>query len=83
MMRKEYSLFIAFLMLIPFFGCKKAEKNPIADEPLAQWIDPMIGTAGHSHTYPGPTLPHGMVQLSPDNGPGELTWDWCVCVKNQ
>lgn len=77
MMKKELSLFIAFLMLIPFFGCKKAEKNPIADEPLAQWIDPMIGTAGHSHTYPGPTLPHGMVQLSPDNGPGELTWDWC------
>ena len=77
MMKKELSLFIAFLMLIPFFGCKKAEKNLVADEPLAQWIDPMIGTAGHSHTYPGPTLPHGMVQLSPDNGPGELTWDWC------
>jgi len=37
--------------------------------------DPMIGTGGHGHTYPGATLPFGMVQLSPDT---RLTgWDGC------
>lgn len=29
-------------------------------------VDPMIGTGGDGHTYPGATAPFGMVQLSPD-----------------
>jgi predicted alpha-1,2-mannosidase len=29
-------------------------------------VDPMIGTGGDGHTYPGATTPFGMVQLSPD-----------------
>ena len=40
-----------------------------------QHVNLFIGTGGHGHTYPGATLPHGMVQLSPDtrtNG-----WDAC------
>lgn len=42
---------------------------------LIKYIDPMIGTGGHGHTYPGATVPFGMVQLSPDNG--DQGWDWC------
>src|SRR2546426_1524603 len=30
------------------------------------WVDPFIGTGGHGHTFPGATVPFGMVQLSPD-----------------
>ncbi|MDP2337017.1 MAG: hypothetical protein Q8N05_11335 [Bacteroidota bacterium] len=26
----------------------------------------MIGTRGHGHTFPGATVPFGMVQISPD-----------------
>jgi len=29
-------------------------------------VDPFIGTGGDGHTYPGATVPYGMVQLSPD-----------------
>ncbi len=29
-------------------------------------VDPFIGTGGEGHTFPGATLPFGMVQLSPD-----------------
>ncbi|MHC1480291.1 GH92 family glycosyl hydrolase [Frateuria aurantia] len=29
-------------------------------------VDPFIGTAGSGHTFPGATLPFGMVQVSPD-----------------
>ena len=39
-----------------------------------QYVDPFIGTAEHGHTYPGATVPFGMVQLSPDNG--RSGWDW-------
>ncbi|HLP17731.1 MAG TPA: GH92 family glycosyl hydrolase [Bacteroidota bacterium] len=38
-------------------------------------VNPMVGTAAHGHTYPGASLPHGMVQLSPDGG--VTGWDWC------
>lgn len=42
---------------------------------LVDHVDPFIGTGGHGHTYPGATLPFGMVQLSPDT---RLTgWDGC------
>jgi len=42
---------------------------------LTRYVDPFIGTGGHGHTFPGPTLPFGMVQLSPDT---RLTgWDSC------
>ncbi len=33
-----------------------------------RYVDPMIGTGGTGHTFPGVVLPHGMVQLSPDTG---------------
>ncbi|MBJ2173203.1 GH92 family glycosyl hydrolase [Aureibaculum sp. A20] len=33
---------------------------------VLSYVDPFIGTGFHGHTYPGPVMPHGMVQLSPD-----------------
>jgi predicted alpha-1,2-mannosidase len=41
-----------------------------------QYINPMIGTGGHGHTYPGATVPFGMVQLSPDTRI-DGSWDGC------
>ena len=29
-------------------------------------VDPLIGTGGEGHTFPGAVAPFGMVQLSPD-----------------
>jgi predicted alpha-1,2-mannosidase len=48
-----------------------------APEPasLVDAVNPFIGTGGHGHTYPGASVPFGMVQLSPDT---RLTgWDGC------
>ncbi|MBB3227600.1 putative alpha-1,2-mannosidase [Luteibacter sp. Sphag1AF] len=38
------------------------------DKGSSAWsvVDPMIGTGGDGHTFPGATVPFGMVQLSPD-----------------
>lgn len=33
---------------------------------LTRFVDVSIGTGGHGHTYPGASMPFGMVQLSPD-----------------
>ena len=39
------------------------------------FVNPFIGTGGHGHTYPGASLPFGMIQLSPDTD--DKGWDWC------
>ena len=33
---------------------------------LSKWVNPMIGTNGMGHTFPGACYPFGIVQLSPD-----------------
>ena len=33
---------------------------------FTRWVNPFIGTGSHGHTFPGATLPFGMVQVSPD-----------------
>ncbi|RYZ98908.1 MAG: glycoside hydrolase family 92 protein [Sphingobacteriaceae bacterium] len=58
---------LLLLLLITAFVSLKAQK-------LTAYADPFIGTGGHGHTYPGATVPFGMVQLSPDNGING--WDW-------
>lgn len=65
------------IVLLSFFSCKesssvtKAEK----DQPLINYVNTFIGTGGHGHTYPGATMPFGMMQLSPDT---RLEgWDGC------
>ncbi|MFD0795715.1 GH92 family glycosyl hydrolase [Mucilaginibacter litoreus] len=37
-----------------------------AHENLVQYVKPIIGTQRMGHTYPGATVPFGMVQLSPE-----------------
>lgn len=42
---------------------------------LSEFVNPFVGTDAHGHTYPGATVPFGMVQLSPDT---RLEgWDGC------
>jgi len=58
---------ILALILLSFTGF--AQKAPV------DYVNPFIGTGGHGHTYPGATMPFGMVQLSPDT---RLEgWDGC------
>ena len=58
-----------------FLNIALVSANLAAQENYTHYVNPFIGTAGHGHTYPGASLPHGMVQLSPDGG--TTGWDWC------
>ncbi|MGL5891969.1 MAG: GH92 family glycosyl hydrolase, partial [Bacteroidia bacterium] len=62
----------------------RQEKKPVFDWSYAgaaksakfyKLADPMIGTDAHGHTFPGATVPFGMVQLSPDTRLDG--WDGC------
>lgn len=62
---------IFLLFVIVFISCQQTENQSseiIPDEKLTDFVNPFIGTDGPGNTYPGATLPFGMVQLSPDIG---------------
>lgn len=50
------------LMALPALAATPAE---VGERAFAD-VDPFIGTGGEGHTFPGATVPFGMVQLSPD-----------------
>ncbi len=62
---------IFLLAFIIFFNSKFV--LPAID--YTQYVNPFIGADEHGHTFPGATVPFGMVQLSPDTG--IQGWDWC------
>ena len=40
--------------------------TPLSAQSTFDQVDPMIGTGGEGHTFPGAVAPFGMVQFSPD-----------------
>jgi len=65
---KTTPIFLSALFLT-LFSCAEKQTD------YTHFVDPFIGTGGHGHTYPGATLPHGLVQLSPDTR--TVGWDAC------
>ena len=67
--------FIVLLTLIIFVSCNNDQVKEYDQKSAYESVNPFIGTGGHGHTYPGATMPFGMVQLSPDT---RLEgWDGC------
>lgn len=61
---------IIYLLLITIIisSCNREKQ-------LYSYVNPFVGTNEHGHTFPGATMPFGMVQLSPDS---RLEgWDGC------
>ncbi len=63
-------LLILIFFFAVFSGCQ-TNKEP----EITSFVNPFIGSDGHGHTFPGATLPFGMVQLSPDTR--KDSWDGC------
>ncbi|MEM1327041.1 MAG: GH92 family glycosyl hydrolase [Bacteroidota bacterium] len=64
-------IIFSFLALGWLLACQSSDLKEELSYPrivknTTQYVDPFIGTGGHGHTFPGATLPFGMVQLSPD-----------------
>ena len=58
--------YLFFILVAILTGCSIAE-HP-GEERLTSLVNPFMGTEGPGNTYPGATVPFGMVQLSPDIG---------------
>ncbi len=73
-----YQLLFTLFAVAMFSSCSQKE-SPITpaqkEKSLTSYVNTFIGTGGHGHTYPGATMPFGMMQLSPDT---RLEgWDGC------
>lgn len=67
------SIYILSCLLMLFACSGKTEKQAQHDN--TNYVNTFIGTGGHGHTFPGATVPYGMVQLSPDT----RTFGWDAC----
>ena len=69
-LRWSTKIAILTIGLFIFSSCSdKKSDNPVGN------VNTFIGTGGHGHTFPGATLPFGLVQLSPDTR--KDSWDGC------
>lgn len=68
-MKRILPFFISVLLSLAILVSCKVEKTP------SEMVNVFIGTGGHGHTFPGATIPFGMVQLSPDTR--MEGWDAC------
>ncbi len=65
MIMKRILYTLSFVVL--FAACGK--------QPLTSYVNPLVGTDGHGHTFPGAIVPFGQIQPSPDT---RLEgWDGC------
>ncbi len=73
---KLASHLICICLLLLIYSCQKNQTESTAGPTdLTSFVDPFIGTGGHGHTFPGATMPFGMMQLSPDTRLDG--WDGC------
>jgi predicted alpha-1,2-mannosidase len=73
----KIQFFAILVSLLLFFSCDDNSKATITtkEKKRIDYVHPFIGTGGHGHTFPGATLPFGMMQLSPDTRLDG--WDGC------
>ena len=63
---KKFGFIILFFSIF-LLNCQ-GTKELVSQVKLTSFVNPFIGTDGPGNTYPGATVPFGMVQLSPDIG---------------
>ena len=62
------------IVIVLLNNCSEKESEYVTKD-YTNLVDPMIGTDWNGHTFPGATVPNGMVQLSPDTK--TRTWSNC------
>jgi predicted alpha-1,2-mannosidase len=69
---------IAFGVLFLCHPERTAGQEPLSGQAKLAFVDPLIGTGPDGHTFPGATVPFGMVQLSPDTQirPFKQSYKW-------
>jgi predicted alpha-1,2-mannosidase len=78
--KKTIAFSLCTMFLLWFSSCSKEKKGEHSSmspssENLIKYVNPMVGTKNMGHTFPGPSTPFGMVQLSPETNNEPYTKD--------
>ena len=73
--RKIFRLGSRLTMAVLLISVTSCSERGTAGTDYTQFVNPLIGTGGHGHTFPGPVVPHGMIQPGPDTRLDG--WDSC------
>ena len=65
-MHNGWRVVLAGVAMMVAANAQGADARGTAGQRAFAAVDPFIGTGGEGHTFPGATVPFGMVQLSPD-----------------
>ncbi len=69
-MKTPFLILIGLALWLPILTIPAHAQNSAPTIPTPyDSVDPFIGTAGGGNTFPGATLPNGMIQWSPDTTP--------------
>src|SRR4029453_7760230 len=63
LMTRFFQLLLILVLQISASAESAAPKEPSR---LVDYVRPFVGTQGEGNTYPGPSAPFGMIQISPD-----------------
>jgi predicted alpha-1,2-mannosidase len=68
-------IILSVFVIVAILGACSGQKQNTITQNYVKYVDPLIGSGGHGHVFVGASVPHGMVQVGPNN----LTkgWDWC------
>lgn len=72
-MNKIFSL-LSIIGVSLLYSCNN-KVDDISKIDYISYVNPFIGTGGHGHVFVGASVPHGMIQLGPNNN--TKGWDWC------
>ena len=70
-MKKQHPILFLIIALAALLSCNDNQKSAVlspsqGSKNYIQYVNPIIGTNGMGHTFPGACAPFGIVQLSPD-----------------
>lgn len=71
----KYTLPTLLVLFVSVLYLQVTQAQELPKENLVHYVNPFIGTDAHGHTFPGATMPFGMMQLSPDTR--LRGWDGC------
>ena len=75
-MKKLTFLLLTLSAIIGITACSStSDKCAKNSEDYTKYVNPFIGTAYNGHVIPGPCMPFGMVQPSPETG--NFKWRYC------
>ncbi|PKQ64204.1 sugar hydrolase [Labilibaculum filiforme] len=69
------SLLAILLISTGLTACTNSKNEVNKGNNYIQFVDPLIGSAGHGHVFVGASVPFGAIQAGPSNF--HKGWDWC------